>query len=104
MDKNIDKFLKLVDHSYKSDWSEWVEDILKNWRLYEKSSNINLAILHYIREKNMSKEELAQKIGIEESEMESYLRGKAVITLQVICKIEEVLEVELITVAGTNNI
>ena len=69
----------------------------KKWLSY--SSNIALRVLAALEEnENMTKETLAQMIGVSPEYMNKVLKGQENLSLETIAKLSEVLNVELITV------
>ena len=68
----------------------------KKWLSY--SSNIALRVLAALEEnENMTKETLAQMIGVSPEYMNKILKGQEDLSLETIAKLSEALNVELIT-------
>lgn len=62
----------------------------------EKSAAIALRILEVLRRGNITKEALSHRSGIPLDEIDIICKGHANLTLEVICKLESALNVQLI--------
>lgn len=68
----------------------------KNW--LNKSAQIAIAIIKVLREKKISQVDLANKVGVTPQYISKIVRGQENLTLETISKIEQVLEIKLITI------
>lgn len=85
---------KLISED-KSDWfkqSQFREDN-KEW--IRKSQAVALKILLNLREQNISKKELSDKLSIPIEEVNKYIKGNKKFDLEIITKIENILEINL---------
>lgn len=65
----------------------------------KRSRQIALSVLYYLEQKDMKKKDLAEKMGVEPSYVVRLLKGKENLSLGTISKIEEALEVDLMSVS-----
>ena len=71
---------------------------IENKKLLSYSSNIALRVLAALQEnENMTKETLAQMIGVSPEYMNNILKGQEDLSLETIAKLSEALNIELIT-------
>ena len=71
---------------------------IENKKCLSCSSNIALRVLAALEEnENMTKETLAQMIGVSNEYMNKILKGQENLSLEIIAKLSEALNVELIT-------
>lgn len=81
-----------------SGWKEKAEWRRDNRAWLDKSAAIALVVLDALRSKAMSPKELAEKTGIPLSDLMRGLKGEENFNLEVICKLEEALEMGLVSV------
>lgn len=67
------------------------------WLTY--SQDIALALHYYMREKEMTQRELADKIGVSQAYVVKLLKGGENLTLDTICKLQDALGENLLNVA-----
>ena len=82
----------------KSNWfekSQYREDN-RDWIKYSQA--VALKILLALREQNISKNEIADKLGISLHEVNNYVKGTENFTLQTISKLETTLNINLISI------
>ena len=79
----------------KSDWFEQLQfrEDNKEWIIISQA--IALKILLKLREQNISKKELSDKLNIPIEEVNKYLKGNKKFDLETIAKIENYLEINL---------
>jgi antitoxin component HigA of HigAB toxin-antitoxin module len=68
--------------------------INNEWKSY--SIKIASKILIILREKNMKQNQLAEIIGISEQQVNNIVKGKENLTLKIIAKLENALDIKLI--------
>jgi len=97
MKANLDKFYKLVvpDNSNLKEELEW-HAANETW--LKKSAYIALRVLRILREKNMSQKELAQRMSVSPQYVSKLVKGQENLSLETICKLEQVLEIELLPI------
>ena len=96
-EEKIEKLNKIVA-GQKSKWEERAELRIKNEEWLNKSAEIALKILRTLRYFNMSQAKLAEEIGVSPQQISKIVKGNENLTLETICKIEKVLNTELIMV------
>ena len=84
----------------KSQWIEDAEMYNTNEEWLDKSSFIALKILRFLRARNITQKELAEKIAVSPQYINKVVKGRENLTLETICKIEKVLGISLIVVPG----
>lgn len=88
---------KLFNHSIKDDkWlreAKWREEN-KDW--LEISATIAIKILRWLRENKLSQKELAKKLKFSSQYLNKILKGSQNLTIETICKIENILQIKLI--------
>lgn len=99
MDKmtNIEK-LKAISTPAEEDWLKIAEEWEKEDLYVEKSTKIALSVLSVLREQNITKKELADKMGVSAQYVSKIVKGSENLTLETISKLENALGIELINV------
>lgn len=81
--------------------SKWLENANKR-KVSEKwsgrSTKIALNVLEILRQKNMTKQELAEKMQVSAQYISKIIKGQENLTLETISKLESALEVEMIAI------
>ena len=81
--------------------TEWEELALKieqeDWR--ELAASIAVTVLTYLRQHEMTKQQLAEKMGVKPQYISRVVKGKANLTLDTIVKLEKALGEQIITVS-----
>jgi len=100
MDKNkeIKNKLKSRISNKKSSWLEQAEFYEKNKDWLDKSALIAVKILRHLRANKITQKDLAEKLNVSPQYVNKIVRGKENLSLETICKVEKVLEMELIDV------
>lgn len=91
---NIDK----ITAKQSSNWKEkakWRED---NSLWLAKSKEIALKILRELRMKGLSQKELASQLSVTPQYINKIVKGQENLTLETISKIEDVLNIDLVTI------
>lgn len=86
--------------------SNWLDDAIfaeENEAWLEKSSQIAIKILRYLRSNKISQVELSKKLGVSAQYVNKIVKGKENLSLETICKIESALEVSLIEVVSSKS-
>ncbi len=68
----------------------------KNW--LKRSQEVALNVLRVIRDRGLSQKELAIKINVSPQQVNKWLKGRENFTFETISKLEEALNIELITI------
>ena len=68
----------------------------REWLTY--SQDIALALHYYMREEGMTQRDLADKMGVSSVYVSKLLKGGENLTLETICKIQEVVDEQLINI------
>lgn len=97
MEKSV-KIEQLISNSTMSTWKEKVEWRRDNAGWLDKSSDIAFRILDALDELGWNKAMLAKKMGVSPQQVSKYVRGEENFKLETICKLENVLGVDLIRV------
>lgn len=95
---NIDK-LKAISTPAEEDWLKIAEEWEKEDAYLEKSTKIAVAVLSILRERRMTKQELAEKMEVSAQYVSKIVKGSENLTLETISKLERALDVELIRIA-----
>lgn len=83
--------------------SKWAEEA--RWRIaneawLDKSAEIALKVLRALRASAMTQTMLAKKLNVSPQQISKIVKGSENLTLETICRLESVLNVELVTVDG----
>ena len=95
---NIDK-LKEIAVPRSEAAKESARTRRENREYLRMSQNIALCIHYYLRKSNMTQKELADKLGVSPVYVGRLLKGGENLTLETICKLQNVLGQDLISVA-----
>ena len=98
MKTNIENFEKLVSPKV-SDWNKKAEERIKNEYWQVKAFDIALLIIRHIKANKITQVQLAEKLNVTPQYVNKVLQGKENLTLQTICKIEEVLNIEILNIS-----
>lgn len=81
--------------------TEWEKLSLKieqeDWR--ELAASIAVTVLELLRQRNLTKQQLAEKMGVKPQYISRVVKGKANLTLDTIAKLEKALGDQIITVS-----
>ena len=94
---NID-ILNTLSEGNHSHWLEHAEWREKNASWLDKSAKIALKVLFALKKKGMSKKDFASALGVSPQYVSKLLSGSENMGLETICKMEDILQVPLITV------
>lgn len=94
---NIDK-LRAVSAPAEEDWLKIAEDWDAEDAYLEKSTRIAVSILSVLRERKMTKQDLAAKMGVSAQFISKIVKGNENLTLETISKLEKALNIELVSV------
>ena len=89
-----DKFLKLVSDNFKK---REIEYNRKNRAMLSMSQKIALKVLNRMDELNWDKETLANEMNVSIALIDYIVTGKNDLTLSIIAKIEETLQIRILT-------
>ena len=82
----------------KSNWLNKAKYNEENDLWLEKSAHIALKILMYLREHELSKNDLSIKLGIPINDVNKIVKGNENLSLEIICKIEVLLGISIIEI------
>lgn len=97
MSKNIERLTALS----KGQRSRWLENAInrnQNEQWSDRSTKIALNVLEILRQKNMSKQELARRMQVSAQYISKIVKGQENLTLETISKLESALEVDMIEI------
>lgn len=94
--------LKSISTPSEFDWIKISEEWEREDLYLEKSTRIALSVLAILRERNMTKQELADRMGVSAQFVSKIVRGNENLTLETITKIEKALDCSLIHI--NNNV
>lgn len=100
MEKNRqikDKLTSRISNK-KSNWLEQAEYYEKNKDWLDKSALIALKILRHLRANNITQKDLAKSLDVSPQYINKIVKGKENLSLETICKIERVINVNLIEI------
>lgn len=97
MGKSLDR-LKELAAGRMSSWQEEAEWYRQNSGWLKYSSKIAFYILCVLDEKGISQKELALRMGVSPQYVSKIVKGKENLSLETICKIEQALDITLISV------
>jgi transcriptional regulator with XRE-family HTH domain len=100
MENKKDILAKLDQSSYRDDtWKEHVSWREENSDWLKKSSRIAVKILRILRAKKMTQKDLAIALQVSPQMVSKLLSGEVNLELKTICKIEGILDTEIVTIA-----
>lgn len=93
--EEIRKKLDELSDDASSNWREKADERVtkKGWLL--KSAYVALQVLDALKEKKISKSELAERMNVSRQWINEVVKGRENMTLQVIDKLEQALEIEI---------
>lgn len=97
MGKSLDKLNELAAGQMSS-WHEEAQWSRKNGDWLKRSSKIAFRILSELDRKGLSQKELAAKMGVSPQYVNKIVKGKENLSLETISKIEEALEISLVSI------
>lgn len=97
MEKSLDR-LKELAAGRMSSWHEEAEWYRKNSGWLKRSSKIAFHILSVLDEKGISQKELALRMDVSPQYVSKIVKGKENLSLETIWKIEQALDITLISV------
>lgn len=97
MKKNKDNFLKLVSEQ-DTKTMENIKFRIDNRYWLNISQSIAIKTLLAMEDLNMSDVELSEKMNISVSDIKKILRGKENLTLDIIAKLETILDIKIINI------
>lgn len=99
MDSKAIEFLKAHESSRPSQFMERAEWRRKNATWLKRSRQVALAMTRYMQEEGLSKNDMAEQLGVTEQEMSQMLSGSQNFSLSNIAEIEEKLGIECMAYA-----
>lgn len=96
--EDLEKTIRAISVPSTEDWIAGVEWRRANKFWIRKSADIALRILDALDDLGWNKARLAKEIGVSPQQVSKYVRGEENFKLETLCKLEQVLGVELIRV------
>ena len=104
---NKDEILDKLQNVVSTEPSKWHEDAefrLQNKKWLKRSQCVALNILRTLRAKGLSQKDLAEKLGVSPQLVNKWVKGKENFTFETVAKLEEALDIELMSVTGFEGI
>lgn len=99
---NLNRLKEIAKHASEKERAEArFREENRDWLL--KSSLIALEVHRYLRLNRMSQSQLAEKLEISSAMVSKLLSGKENLSLKTICRIEDVLQIELVNIPSYEN-
>ena len=97
--KNMSDTLKKLNRIATTDttWKKTAEFERENWYWKRHAKGVAVRILSALRAKNMKQKDLAALLDVSPQQVSKILKGDENLTLKTIAKIEQVLDIQLIT-------
>ena len=97
MNKTIEK-LEQYQPVTTSTWKEKADERIENKRWLRYSQYVAMQMLSKMEETGINQRGLAERMGCSQQYVSKILKGQENLSIETICKIEEALEIELLTV------
>ena len=94
---NMDR-LKEISSPAEEDWFKIAEEWEKEDLYLEKSTKIAVSVLTILRERGITKQSLAESMGVSAQYISKIVKGSENLTLETIAKLEKALNVDLVSV------
>lgn len=104
---NKDEILNKLQNVVSTEPSKWHEDAdfrFQNKKWLKHSQCVALNILRTLRAKDLSQKDLAEKLGVSPQLVNKWVKGKENFTFETVAKLEEALNIELMSVTGFEGI
>jgi ribosome-binding protein aMBF1 (putative translation factor) len=98
MTKNISENLKQLISEEKGSWLEDAQYRADNKKWIRRSQAIALTVLRALRTQGINQKILAERMGVSAQQVNKWVKGKENFTLETIAKLEDALEIELMSV------
>jgi transcriptional regulator with XRE-family HTH domain len=96
----IEKKLEKLISKEKGSWLEDAQYRVDNRKWLKRSQYVALAILTALDKQGLSQKALADRMGISAQQVNKWLKGHENFTFETIAKLEEALNIELMSVVG----
>ena len=100
---NIEK-LNELSKPCQTDWLKIAEGLEQNEAWLKKSAEIAANVLYFLRKNGMSKQTLAEKMGVKPQFISRIIKGNTNLTLETITKLEEALGQPLIDICDNTEL
>ncbi|MCK9311397.1 MAG: helix-turn-helix transcriptional regulator [Bacteroidales bacterium] len=104
---NKDEILNKLQNVVSTEPSKWHEDAdfrFQNKEWLKRSQCVALNILRTLRAKDLSQKDLAERLGVSPQLVNKWVKGKENFTFETVAKLEEALNIELMSVTGFEGI
>ena len=81
-------------------WHEDSEFRTQNRKWLKRSQAVALRVLRTLRENGLSQKDLAEKLNVSPQQVNKWLKGKENFTFETVDKLEEALNIELMSITG----
>lgn len=100
IENNIEKKLEKLISKEKGSWLEDAQFRVENRKWLKRSQTVAITIIRTIRAEGLSQKDFADRMGISAQQVNKWLKGRQNFTFETIAKIEEALNIELMSVVG----
>ena len=96
--------LKALSTKSNENWLEIANELERDEAWLDKSAKIAFSVLDLLKKKNMTKQELADKMGVKAQYVSRIVKGTENLTLETISKLEIALDAQIIEVEDTSSV
>lgn len=96
--------LKALSTKSNENWLEIANELERDEAWLDKSAKIAFSVLDLLKKKNMTKQELADKMGVKAQYVSRIVKGTENLTLETISKLEIALDAKIIEVEDTSSV
>lgn len=96
--------LKALSTKSNENWLEIANELERDEAWLDKSAKIAFSVLDLLKKKNMTKQELAGKMGVKAQYVSRIVKGTENLTLETISKLEIALDAKIIEVEDTSSV
>ena len=100
---SLQEKMKKIVSDQPSRWMEGAEAFLEHQGARKNARKVALRVLHFLKEKNISQTELANRMGVSRQQVTKIVRGKENFTFETIDKLEKALGITLIMIPGPSD-
>lgn len=98
----IEKKLEQLISKEKGSWLEDAQFRIDNRKWLKRSQAVAITIIRTLRSEGINQKDFAARLGISAQQVNKWLKGRQNFTFETIAKIEEALNIELMSVVGDN--
>src|ERR1035437_7963114 len=101
-ENKIEKKLEQLISKEKGSWLEDAQFRIDNRKWLKRSQAVAITIIRTLRSEGINQKDFAARLGISAQQVNKWLKGRQNFTFETIAKIEEALNIELMSVVGDN--